>query len=110
MQATSRRGFHMLQHRLEIYGICSECIEDRADRSVLATTKQGEWVTIKEIAGGSSARLRLLTMGLRVGDTIEVLINQHRGQMVITTEGKRYVLGRGLAQKIMVEPLSSKEA
>ena len=108
VQATARQGFHMLQHRLEIYGICRECIEGQAKRSILSATKQGEWVIIKEMAGGPSARLRLLTMGLRVGDTIEVLINQDRGQMVITAEGKRYVLGRGLAQKILVEPLSTK--
>jgi Fur family ferric uptake transcriptional regulator len=48
--------------------------------------------------------MRLLTMGLRVGDALEVITNHSKGQLVIAVDFKRYVLGRGLAQKIMVQP------
>jgi Fur family ferric uptake transcriptional regulator len=99
----ANHGFHMLQHRMEIYGICSECIKERETLISLDRTKQGERLTIMEISGGSGARMRLLTMGLRIGDIIEVITNQNKGQMVIAAESKRYVLGRGLAQKIIVE-------
>ncbi len=97
-------GFHMLQHKMEIYGICSDCLKERIQVLPLDEAKPGERLVIKEISGGTGARMRLLTMGLRQGDSIDVISNISRGQMVIAVEGKRYVLGRGLAQKILVEP------
>ena len=103
LQIASSRGFHMLQHRMEIYGICSECLRDRTQTLPLNAAKQGERLVIKEITGGAGARMRLLTMGLRTGDKVEVITNQNRGQMVIAVDFKRFVLGKGLAEKILVE-------
>jgi Fur family ferric uptake transcriptional regulator len=103
LQIAASRGFHMLQHRMEIYGICSNCLRDRTRIMPLGTAKQGERLVIKEIIGGSGARMRLLTMGLRIGDKVEVVTNQNRGQMVIAVDFKRFVLGKGLAEKILVE-------
>ena len=99
----STHCFHMLQHKMEIYGICSECLKARARMLPMATARQGERLVIKEISGGAGSRMRLLTMGLRIGDKIEVISNQNKGQMVIATDFKRYVLGRGLARKILVK-------
>ncbi len=96
-------GFHMLQHKMEIYGVCSACLQARARMLPLAAARQGERLVIKEITGGVGARMRLLTMGLRLGDKIEVITNQNKGQTVIAADFKRYVLGRGLARKILVE-------
>jgi Fur family ferric uptake transcriptional regulator len=45
-----------------------------------------------------------MSMGLRQGDAIEVITNDGQGQLAISADLKRYVLGRGLAQKIVVEP------
>jgi len=67
--------------------------------------KPGERLVLKDFNGGLSARMRLLTMGLRLGDEIEVLSNNSQGQMAIAADYNRYVLGRGLAQKILVEPI-----
>jgi Fur family ferric uptake transcriptional regulator len=103
LQIAASQGFHMLQHRMEIYGICSDCLRDRTKIMPLGTAKQGERLVIKEIIGGSGARMRLLTMGLRIGDKVEVVTNQNRGQMVIAVDFKRFVLGKGLAEKILVE-------
>jgi Fur family ferric uptake transcriptional regulator len=97
-------GFHMLQHKMEIYGICSECLKERIQLMPLVMAKQGERLIIKEFTGGSSARMRLLTMGLRPGDEIEIVTNHNRGQMVIALDNKRYIIGQGLAQKILVQP------
>jgi len=41
-------------------------------------------------------------MGLRIGDDIEVVTVQPGGQMVIASGDHRYVIGLGLAKKIMV--------
>ncbi len=51
--------------------------------------------------------MRLSTMGLRVGDKLDVVTNLNKGQLVVAVDYKRYVLGRGLAKKILVEPIKS---
>lgn len=98
-------GFHMLQHKMEIYGICAACLKERVRVLPLDTAKQGERLVIKDILGGAGARMRLLTMGLRQGDLIDIVTNISKGQLVIAAGGKRYVLGRGLAQKILAQPV-----
>ena len=101
------QGFHILQHRMEIYGICSDCLKDRIQLMPLTLAKDGEKLVLKDFSGGASARMRLLSMGLRIGDRIEVISNNSQGQIAVALDFKRYVLGRGLAQKIMVEPLKA---
>ena len=97
-------GFHMLQHKMEIYGICSQCLKDRSRLIPLDMAKPGERLRIEKITGGASARMRLLTMGLREGDEIEIITNNGQGQVVVAVEFQRYALGRGLVQKILVQP------
>jgi Fur family ferric uptake transcriptional regulator len=103
-QIASEYGFHMLQHRMEIYGICSDCMKTRESQMPLVAAKQGEHVVIAEFSGGSQGRLRLNSMGLRVGDALEVISNQGQGQVVVAAGFQRYVLGRGMSQKIIVCP------
>lgn len=98
-------GFHMLQHKMEIYGICEECLKDRIQLMVLIMAKPGERLVLRDFNGGPNARMRLLSMGLRLGDEIEVISNNSQGQMAIAADYKRYVLGRGFAEKILVEPV-----
>jgi Fur family ferric uptake transcriptional regulator len=102
-EIASNHGFHMLQHRMEIYGICSDCLQQRTQLIALHHAKPGERLVIRQIRGGPGARMRLLTMGLRVGDRIEVITNQNKGQVVVAADFKRYALGRGLAEKILVD-------
>ena len=97
-------GFHMLQHQMNIYGICSDCMEIRNQFMPLIMAKPGERLRIKEFIGGHNSRMRLLSMGFRVDDRIEVISNTGSGQLVVALDFNRYVLGRGLAQKIIVEP------
>jgi Fur family ferric uptake transcriptional regulator len=99
------QGFHILQHKMEIYGICAQCLKERIQLMPLIMAKPGERLILKEFSGGVSARMRLLSMGLRLGDEIEVITNNRQGQLAIAADYKRYVLGRGLAQKILVEPI-----
>lgn len=100
-------GFHMLQHKMEIYGICSDCLKDRIQLLPLSMAKPGERLILKEFTGGARTHMRFLTMGLRLGDMIEVISNNHQGQLAIAADYKRYVLGSGLARKILVEPRKS---
>jgi Fur family ferric uptake transcriptional regulator len=103
IKIAAAHGFHMLQHKLEIYGICNDCLRERIQLMPLALAKPGERLVIKEISGGAGAKMRLLTMGLRINDKIEVITNNSQGQLAIAADLKRYVLGHGLAEKIMVE-------
>ena len=105
MSVAASHGFHMLQHKMEIYGICSECLKQRQDIRPLMSARQGERLVIKKFTGGAGARMRLMSMGLRVGDEIDVINNLNQGQLVIAMENRRLVLGRGLVQKIMVKAL-----
>lgn len=106
VQIAAANGFLMLQHKMEIYGICFTCLKERVHRMPLTTAKPGERMTIEEFTGGTASRMRLMTMGLRIGDELEVVTNHGKGQFVIAAGGRRYVLGRGLAQKIMVRQIS----
>jgi Fur family ferric uptake transcriptional regulator len=103
-KVVSAFGFHMLQHRMEIYGLCSECLKSREKHVPLVLAKQGERVVIEDFIGGNKARLRLQSMGLRIGDELEVITNYGQGQLVVAAGFQRYVLGRGMAQKIVVHP------
>jgi Fur family ferric uptake transcriptional regulator len=105
LSVAATHGFHMLQHKMEIYGICSNCLKRRQDVRALMAAKQGERLVIKKFTGGAGSRMRLMSMGLRVGDEIDVITNLNQGQLVIAVENRRLVLGRGLAQKIMVKAL-----
>jgi len=64
----SKHGFHMLQHKMELYGICSECLKERVKLMPLSMAKQGERLVIREVMGGPGARMRLLSMGIRPED------------------------------------------
>ena len=88
---------------MEIYGICSHCLGDRKQLLPLALARQGEQLTIEDITGGMNMRMRLSTMGLRVGDNIGVITNNGRGQLVVGVDQKRYVLGRKMARRILVQ-------
>lgn len=105
IQIAQAHGFHMLQHKMEIYGICSDCRKAHARQMPLTLAKPGEKLVIKDFSGGASSRMRLLTMGLRIGDSIEVITNQGSGQLVISLDYNRYIIGRGMAEKVVVEPV-----
>lgn len=105
IQVAQAHGFHLLQHKMELYGICSECLKERKALLPLSLARQGERLTIRDFFGGGTARARILAMGLRPGDPIEVVSNQGQGQMVIAVDMKRYIIGRGMAEKIICEPI-----
>ncbi len=108
-QIAGGHDFYMLWHKMEIYGICSECLKDRVQGISLVTAKQGERLIIKDFTGGTSARVHLLSMGLRIGDEIEIITNPNKGQVVIARDFNRIALGRGIAQKILVQPVRGSE-
>jgi Fur family ferric uptake transcriptional regulator len=102
-------GFHLLQHKMELYGICSQCMSQRRELLPLSDAPGGERLVIARLDGGPMARARLMAMGLRMGDEVDVITNSGQGQLVIGVDYKRIVLGRGLAQKLLVQVKPNKE-
>jgi Fur family ferric uptake transcriptional regulator len=102
VKVATSQGFHMLQHKMEIYGLCTECLSERRPLMPLAMAKTGERIVIKEVMGGGHARSRLATMGLRRGDHLEIINNNGLGRLIVGHGSTRLALGRGIAQKILV--------
>ncbi|MEN8211152.1 MAG: FeoA domain-containing protein [Thermodesulfobacteriota bacterium] len=97
-------GFLMLQHKMEIYGICSKCMKNREILVSLHKAKQGEKLIVKEFEAGKNMQHRISSMGLKAGDLIEIVSNGFGGQVVIGIGENRLVLGKGMAEKIRVQP------
>ena len=104
LEVAALHGFHVLQHKMEIYGLCSDCLKDRVRLMPLSFAQEGELGIVQEFMGGAGAQLRLATLGLRKGDEVEVITNRGAGQLVVAVNGTRLALGRGIAKKIMVKP------
>jgi Fur family transcriptional regulator, ferric uptake regulator len=100
-------GFHLLQHRMEMYGLCAACMAKRQPLVPLHKAKQGERLLVKQLEAGKQMQLRISSMGLRIGDEIEVISNGFGGQVVIASGDNRLVIGSGMAQKIWVQPVDS---
>ncbi|MBW2000770.1 MAG: transcriptional repressor [Deltaproteobacteria bacterium] len=104
MRIAATQGFHVLQHKMEIYGLCADCTKERGPVMPLAMAKPGERVVVNDIMGGREARSRLATMGIRPGDSLEVINNNGMGRLIVGHGNTRLALGRGIAQKILVSP------
>ena len=99
-------GFLMLQHKMEIYGICSRCMQNRETIVALHKAKQGEKLIVKGFEAGKNMQLRISSMGLKTGDLIEIVSSGFGGQVVIAVGENRLVLGKGMAEKIRVQPFN----
>ena len=68
----------------------------------LSTIQSGEKVKLAGIKAGRGLNNRLAAMGLVSNVQITVVSNGHPGPFVISVKGSRMMLGRGVADKIMV--------
>ena len=78
--------------------------EDLSSKSALplAMASEGESLRIVSLKGGRGFHEKLVSMGLNVGDEIEIIQRRAGGTVVIAKEEIRYGLGGGMAQKILV--------
>ncbi len=68
----------------------------------LSVVQQGRRVELKRIDAGQGLQGRLAAMGLVPGVKIEVERNSFQGPFLISVNGNRLMLGRGMAHKIIV--------
>jgi Fur family ferric uptake transcriptional regulator len=104
IEIAALHGFHVLQHKMEMYGLCSECLKERVRLMPLAAAQEGERGIVEEFMGRSGAQLRLATLGLKKGDQVEVITNSGQGQIIVAVNATRIAMGRGIARKILVRP------
>ena len=70
----------------------------------LSEIKNGDRVTLNEVAVGRELTSRLTSLGLTPGVVVQVLQNQGRGPIIVNVRGTHIALGRGEAEKLLVEP------
>ncbi|MCF6466572.1 FeoA family protein [Clostridium sp. Cult2] len=71
-----------------------------ADASLIELNP-GDNAKVKKINAGWNATKRLYEMGLNTGATFKVIKND-TGPIILSLSGNKIAIGRGLAQKIMV--------
>ena len=64
---------------------------------------QGKEVTLAHINGGRGMRSKLYSMGLVPGAAFTVLSADGAGPVMLRVKDSRLAIGRGIAQKIIVE-------
>jgi Fe2+ transport system protein FeoA len=63
----------------------------------------GEHATILDFGGGRAVNNRLTSLGFTPGVEIDMTRNYGHGPLIVTVRGTRVALGRGEAQKIVVQ-------
>lgn len=76
----------------------------------LSHAVEGQRVHVMHIGGGRRVRRRLAEMGLLPGSEIRVLRSYRSGPLVVLVrQDTRLVLGRGVADKIMVQAIGGQD-
>ncbi|MGQ9500237.1 MAG: FeoA family protein [Dissulfurimicrobium sp.] len=68
----------------------------------LAMVENGRRVRLVSVEGGYNFKRRLSVLGLVPGVEVEMIRNPLRGPVIIGLKESRLVLGRGMAQKVIV--------
>ncbi|MDK2980853.1 MAG: ferrous iron transport protein [Chloroflexota bacterium] len=73
----------------------------------LLQVNNGNWVKVTKVAGGIEMERRLAQLGFLPGNKIRIIRSApFHGPLLLDVEGREIVLGRGVANKVMVEYLS----
>ena len=92
----------MFYNKMKMHGICNKCPLQNSSYTPLSQARPGVKLVIMEMRAGRAAHLRLTSLGLHPGDVIEI-INSNYGKLVVAHNNTRIALGRGIADKIMVD-------
>ncbi|OPY23106.1 MAG: FeoA domain protein [Methanobacterium sp. PtaU1.Bin242] len=69
----------------------------------LAMANRNEELKILEVGHGHKFKKRLSDMGIYKDATVKIVKNDIPGPLIIEVKGSQLIMGRGQAQKIMVE-------
>lgn len=72
----------------------------------LAMLPEGDSARVCKVRAGKGLLRRLVEMGFTENASVK-MIKFERGPLIVTVNGIRYALGKGMGMKIMVEPETS---
>jgi len=99
-----RKGFKLLEHRHQLYGLCTDCRRKRTPSMPLAMARPGEKVRVAGFQGGRMSEARLADMGLTPGTELEIL-TANGGPVMVACRGTRLAVGRKMAHKLTCRPV-----
>jgi Fur family ferric uptake transcriptional regulator len=121
-QVADRHGFDLLDHRLELYGVCAQChgtspriVSSKAVQASPSTGQPTEARNLSQLAPGQEGRVirvgatgklgqRLMSMGLVVGETVRVEQVAPLGDPIgVRVKNYRLALRRQEAEAIVLE-------
>lgn len=70
----------------------------------LSGLSTGGRARLVSIQGGHHLRARLAAMGLAPGIELTIIRKQGHGAFIVAIRGARFVLGRGMTDKLVVQP------
>ena len=73
---------------------------------VLTMLKPGTRARVTAVRGGRGFNQRLASMGIFPGAELTLVKGGVGGPVIVEVLGGRFVLGRGMAYRVMAEPLS----
>ena len=109
------RGYHLSLRKSEAETIEVELISNPIPHRrrghfsgsglTLGKCGSGEKVVITRTKGGKRLHKRLEELGLKPGSEVRIIQNEFPGPLIISnSDGKRLVLGKGMAKHVMVQP------
>jgi Fur family ferric uptake transcriptional regulator len=102
MEIAAGFKFHALQHKMEIYGICADCLARREPDLPLTRAAVREKVRIVEVRGDRPLAARLRAMGLSQGRELEVINNNPAGPIIVALDEVRLALDAEMAEAVIV--------
>lgn len=80
----------------------SKAIVEQNQVRLLSTVTTGDTVRVVRVQAGRGLNSRLASMGFVSNVSIRVVSNSHPGPFVVIIKDVKMVLGRGVAQKILI--------
>jgi len=71
----------------------------------LALLVPGCRAKVVSLGGGREFNQRLAALGILPGTELVLLRDATAGPLIVEVRGSRFILGRGMAQRVLVEPL-----
>ncbi len=79
-----------------------EAVKEQNRSRPLSTVTTGDTVRLVRVGAGRGLNSRLASMGFVPNVEIRVVSNSHPGPFVVVIKDVKMVLGRGVAQKILI--------
>ena len=81
----------------------SSCWKNDGAARPLTALIPGTQVVVKSVEGGHNCSQRLAAMGILPGAELRIIKGGFGGPVIVEVIGSRFVLGRGMAHRVIVE-------